>query len=59
MGDEEARGGEYEREREREREGKMTWMYVGAGIITWWCLEKNKQFFSTSAFNRYIIDYRL
>jgi hypothetical protein len=37
----------------------MTWTYVGAGIMTWWCLKEKNNFLSTSAFNLYIIDYRL
>ena len=60
MGDEEVK---YEREREREREsvcvcekyGRMTWTSMGAGVMTWQCLEERKKFLSTSAFNLYIL----
>ena len=54
------------REREREREWGvdvlnrkwMTWNVVGVRIMTWWCLEEGKFFFSVLSFNlyyRYII----
>jgi hypothetical protein len=48
---------ERERERERvcvcEKEGRMTWMSVGAGIMTWLCLEEKKNFLSALVFNLY------
>ena len=44
---------EKERERESEKEGKMTWMFVGAEIMTWRCLEEKKKFLSASSFNLY------
>ena len=44
---------ERERERESEKECRMTWTSVGAGIMTWWCLEEKKKFLSASAFNLY------
>ena len=55
------------REREKEREsvcvcvcvcekyGRMTWTSMGAGVMTWQCLEERKKFLSTSAFNLYIL----
>ena len=42
-----------ERERECEKEGRMTWTYVNAGIMTWWCLEEKKKILFASAFNLY------
>jgi gluconate kinase len=41
------------RERESKKEGRMTWMSVGAGIMTSRCLEEKKKFLSPSAFNLY------
>jgi hypothetical protein len=41
------------RERESEKEGRMTWTYVGAGIMTWRCLKEKNNFLSASAFNLY------
>jgi hypothetical protein len=37
----------------------MTWTSVGAGVMTWQCLEERKEFLSASAFNLYYRYYRL
>ena len=42
-----------ERERESEKEGRMTWTFVGAGIMMWRCLKEKKKILSASAFNLY------
>ena len=40
---------ERERERESEKECRMIWTSVGAGIMTWQCLEEKKKNLFASA----------
>jgi hypothetical protein len=46
VGDEEVKDEMCVRERESENEDRMTWTYVGAGIMTWQCLKEEKKNFS-------------